>query len=226
MTNEIVLPQKDDRGYYISYSQFSSFLSKKSFSLGIEGKLEYIRGYFFGERFPDQGWGQFGTETEGYICDKEFADNFTDREKEVMNKIKPLGVFQKEISVPLFEGIRLKGFIDDANEDLSIIRDYKTASATSKMKYYKDDYYQLPLYAKAIELETGKLPLKAEVCIIERKGNCFGMTERRDLLSIGNEIWYHEVDVSEQRVNEVIERIKATVIEISELYKVFLKVNI
>ncbi len=61
--------------------------------------------------------------------------------------------------------------------------------------------------------------------MIERKGNCFGMTERRDLLSVGNEIWYTDRDINKERVDHIIEDVRDVVVEISELYKVFLKSN-
>lgn len=246
---EIILPRKDgDGNYYISYSQYNSFKSAKSFNLGISGKHEYIRSYFLNETFPDQGWAEFGQDVEDYICygkltkaklkklDKEreksnqklvseVISGFNEDEKETLSKVKPLGNFQVEINLKILPNVFIKGFIDDATEDLIHIRDYKTCSKNSSKKYYGDDYYQLDIYSAWVEQETGKLPAKAEVCMIERKGNCFGMTERRDLLSVGNEIWYTDRDINKERVDHIIEDVRDVVVEISELYKVFLKSN-
>jgi hypothetical protein len=246
---EIILPRKGEDGdYYISYSQYNSFKSAKSFNLGIDGKHEYIRSYFLNETHPDQGWAEFGQDVEDYICygsltkaklkkmDKEREANkeklisevisgFSDDEKETLHKVKPLGNFQVEINLQILPNVFIKGFIDDANEDLTHIRDYKTCSKNSSKKYYGDEYYQLDIYSAWVEQETGKLPDRAEVCMIERKGNCFGMTERRDLLSVGNEIWYTDRDINKERVDFIIDDIRDVVFEISELYKVFLKTN-
>lgn len=222
----LILPRKDSDGnYYISYSQVMSFLDNKSFNLGIEGKLEYIRSYFFEESFPDAGWAQFGLEVEDYICSRQGSENFTNEEINLLNEVVPLGNFQREIKIPLFENVYVKGFIDDANNDLSWIRDYKTASKTSAKKYYKPEYVQLLVYAEGVKQITGSYPKKIEVCIIERNGNCFGKTNGRGLLSVGNEVWYHDIELDIQKIKNTIEIFKSVVIEISEIYKLFLKLK-
>jgi hypothetical protein len=134
--SEIILPRQDDDGsYYISYSQFSSYKSMKSFNLSILGKHEYMRSYFLNERHPDQGWAEFGQDVEDYICyrdlskkevqkmDQEREENnekllseifssFTDVEKETLNKIEPLGNFQVKARLEILPGVYLLGFID------------------------------------------------------------------------------------------------------------------
>lgn len=222
---DIILPRFDGQNYYISYSQFSSWKEANSFNLGVSGKQEYMLSYFLGHDFPDQGWGLFGQEVEDYICHKKHADKFTDKEKFTLDKIKPLGLFQKEVKIWILPNVYLKGFIDDGLEDLSWIRDYKTGSNNSRQRYYKDDYVQLDLYSLYVLQETGKLPEKLEVCIIERKGNCFGMVNRRDLLSVGTEIWYHYRETSIERLERIKAELTAVIYEISNAYKLFLKVN-
>src|SRR6476620_5317227 len=95
---EVFLPKmykRDDERfkgkYMISWSQVETWNDKKGFNTGMEGFREYILKYFIGASFKDMGWGTFGTETEGYICERLYADKFTDREKEVLDRIKPLG---------------------------------------------------------------------------------------------------------------------------------------
>lgn len=226
MTSEIILPRKDEQGLqYISYSQYNSYKDEKSFSLGILGQHEYIIGYFLGVRFPDQGWGTFGGDAEDYICTREKADTFDDREKAVMNTIEPLGIFQHEVKLRLIDGVYLLGYIDDMKPDWKKIRDYKTCSKASSQKYYKPEYYQIDIYSAYVKQEKGFIP-EAEVCMIERKGNCFGMVDRRDLLSVGNEVWYHLREVTQERIDYITGDIIRVVHEISDLYKVFLKVNV
>lgn len=223
---DIELPRQDaDGNYYISYSQYSTWKELKSFNLGILGKQEYILGYFLGVEWPDQGWAQFGSEVEDYICTKDKSEKFGVLEKETLDKITPIGVFQKEIKLWIFPNVYIYGFMDDCNEDMSWLRDYKTASNNSRQRYYKDDYTQLDIYAMYALQETGKIPEKLEVCIIERKGNCFGMVERRDLLSVGKEIWYHQRETSQERLDKIKGTITATIFEISNAYKLFKKLN-
>lgn len=208
---------------HLSYSQITSWNENKSFNLRVPGNLEYILGYFFGEEFPDWGWGQFGTEVEEYICEKKHIENFTNREREVLDSIVPLGTFQQEGFIE-FDGFRVKLYIDDATEDLSHIRDYKTASDKSRQKYYQDDYWQLDTYGMWVKQQTGKLPEKAELVIIERTGNAF-KGGGRSALQVGDQIWQHYRELTEERQEILREKIIKTAHEISNCYQTFLKLN-
>lgn len=224
--SDVMLPRRDSDGnYYISYSQFTSWKDLKSFNLGVRGNLEYMLSYFFGEDFGDAGWAQFGSEVEDYICQRLHADKFTDKERETMEKIVPLGNFQIETKLWLLPNVYVKGFIDDATQDMMKIRDYKTASNSSRQRYYKDDYVQLDSYALWVQQETGKIPDELEVCIIERKGNCFGMKNARERLSVGTEIWYHPRITNQERLDKVRADILTAVFQISDAYKTFLKIH-
>lgn len=224
MSKEIILPRQDEEGnYYISYSQIKLWQDLKSFNLGILGKCEYILSYFFGEDWPDAGWAAFGSDVEAYITEREKAETFDDREKKILESIETLGVFQQEVKIQ-FDGFYLKGFIDDMTKDMVYIRDYKTASENSAKKYYKPEYRQLHNYSLWILQETGKLPEKAEVCIVERKGNVF-RTPGRENLSVGERVWYHTIDITMEEVEKERENIIQAVQEISDCYKVFLKLN-
>jgi hypothetical protein len=224
--SEIILPRRDkDGNYYISYSQYSSWKDLKSFNMGLLGKVEYMACYFFGVQFPDQGWALFGSEVEDYICHKKWFEKFNERERGVMDTITPLGNFQVEVKYWILPNVYIYGFIDDATEDLSYLRDYKTASANSKARYYKEDYTQLDIYALYARQQTGKIPEKLEVCIIERKGNCFGMVERRDLLSVGEQIWYRPRETSIERLTKVESDLIAAIKDISYMYQLYLKMQ-
>jgi hypothetical protein len=221
--NKIVLPRTTKEGKpRVSYSQVKNFNAIKSFNLGVEGKLEYMVDYFLGYTFPDVGWGEFGQDTEDYIGERAGADKFTDAEKSVLEKIEPLGVLSDKFSIDYGEFV-LTGIIDDRSEDWSKIRDYKTASKNSSKQYYEDDYVQLDIYALAGLEITGVIP-ELEVCVIERKGNAmFGAG--RDALKVGKEIWYIPRQTSEERLDAIKQNIFKTVVEISEYYKLFLKLN-
>lgn len=226
MKDKIILPRKDSEGnHYISFSQMSLFKDVKSFSLGILGKHEYIISYFLGVRFPSAGWSEFGSSVEDYICLREKAEEFTDAEKAILETVDVLGVFQQEVKLKLINGVYLLGYIDDRTKCWTMISDFKTCSKASSAKYYKPEYYQLDIYAAFVKQEKGFIP-KARVAMIERKGNCFGMIDRRDLLSVGKEVWYHEREVTQERIDYIVGEVIKVVHEISFLYKIFLRVNV
>lgn len=219
----IILPKQDKNGnYYISYSQINAWNDLKGFNTGKPGTHEYIRSYFLGERYEQNSFATFGKEVEDYICYRGSKDKFDKREREVLNSIKPLGVFQHPIIIN-FDGYYLAGIIDDCDESFTKLRDYKTCSTKSAEKYYKDEYEQLDVYALGIKQKIGLLPKELEVCAIERTGN--GFRGGRDVLKVGEEVWYIPRKTNEKRLNTLERKIQRTVEEISHLYKIFLKLN-
>lgn len=253
MSKGIVLPKTlEDGTPYVSYSQIKNWNSLKSFNLKIPGNLEYIMEYFFGEKFGDMGWAEFGQDVENYICYRDFSEeqikeldaqvlannkkygkdeklisaslaSFTEEEKKIMNTIEPLGVFQQEAIID-FGRFKLLGYIDDMSKDITHIRDYKSASDNSRKQYYEDDYYQTDIYAMWVKQETKKLPEKTDVVIVERAGNCF-RGGGRSVLSVKGQVWYHERQINVERQIYLKKYIEKTVKEISDCYKVFLKLN-
>lgn len=215
---ELRLPRTTKDGVpYISYSQWKMWKDAKSFHLRVEGKLEYMLEYFFGEEFPDMGWAAFGNKVEDYVTERKGADLFDDKEKKVMDTIEPLGVFQQEAWLNLGD-FKLRGFLDDMTPEGRKIRDYKTASENSSKKYYEDDYYQLDIYAMWVLQEFGTLPEEMEVCIIERKGNPF----KREDLVVGDNVWYVDRPINPMRIQELRDDIIQVAHEISDYYKTFL----
>lgn len=245
---------KEKKSHYISYSQITSWKDMKSFNMGVLGKYEYMLSYFMGNSWLDQGWGAFGEDVENYICygsldqkeikklDKDVLkhnikrpdrkqrlisdsiNSFDDREKGIMNKIEPLGTFQQEGWID-FDGFKVLLYIDDATEDFKKIRDYKTASKKSGEKYNLPEYKQLDIYSLWVEQEYGYIPEELEVCIIERGGNCYGMEERRDLLTVKGDVWYINRETSKERLEALKLDIQKTAEEISKYYKIFLKLK-
>lgn len=219
--NTIQLPKKTDEGKpYISFSQYKNWRAKKSFNLGIEGRQEYILEYFHGYGFPDKGWAEFGNDVEDYICERKGAEKFTDSEKETLGSIETLGVYQKRFEIDLGEFVVI-GYIDDLLEDLTKIRDYKTASKNSSKQYYTDTYWQLDLYAMWVVQQTGKIP-ELEVVIVERKGNCM-FQGGREVLSVGNEVWYVPRETSYERLDWLKNDLIQVATEISDAWKVYQK---
>lgn len=219
----MILPAKDSDGrYFVSYSQVASWNETKGFNTGMLGRHEYIKKYFLKETFEDKyGFATFGKEVEDYITTRGSADKFTADEKAVLETIIPLGKFQQQFKLEYPEFYVL-GYRDDCNEEFTKIRDYKTASKNSAKKYYEDGYYQLDIYAMAMQQKTGKLP-ELEVCVIERLGN--GFRGGRDVMSVGKEVWYIPRTTNAERINSLHTIINNTVNEISQYYEVFLELN-
>lgn len=233
--------------YYVSWSQIESYRSKSGFNTGLAGNYEYIRNYFSGEKYPDLGWGQFGSVTEAYICynknreglsdeDKELlsvADkHFSDKEKAVLETIEPLGVFQYELCYYIEElDVIILGYSDDftppVNNIIKKLRDYKTKSESSKVDLHYEEKKQFEIYYATLE-QYGFTVEEVEYCIIERLGGaeCFrgGGFES---LHVGNKVWYEPYDM-EKVSPKGIARMKEVVIEavtgISETFKVYNKI--
>lgn len=218
------LPRKNKEGEsYLSYSSIKAWNELRGYNTGLSGKHESIMSYFFGQEFPDdKGFGIFGQEVETYVTERKSADKFTNEEKAVLETIQPLGVFQHEFKLP-FDGFYIKGFIDDMSIDKTKIRDYKSCSRKSGEKYAADDYFQLDLYALAIEKEFGVLP-EIEVCCIERSGNPF-KGGGRDVLKVAGDVWYIQRKTDAERLKTLQEYIIKTAKEIEQYYIVFLKLN-
>lgn len=220
----IDLPKKDENNVnYISYSQIKMWNEEKTFLKNYSGKEGYIRRYFFKEKEEDfTGYSQFGTEVENYITLRMDGDKFSNKEKQLLETIKPLGVFQKEFRLE-YDDFYVIGYIDDLTEDFSKIRDYKTASEKSSKKYYEDDYHQLDLYSLGVKSITNKLPKEMEVVCIERIGN--GFRGGRSSLYVGENVWYIPRKTNKKRLDSLEKNIISSVKEISEYYKVFNKLN-
>jgi hypothetical protein len=232
--------------HYISWSQIESFNDKSGFNTGLLGEFEYILGYFLGIKFPDLGWGDFGSEAEAYITlrdkdvntleesDKNYLlaaqKNFTPREKETLEKIKPLGIFQDEICYYVEElDVIVLGYTDDRTPEINgkiikLLRDYKTKSQSSKKDLHLDKKHQIELYVLGYR-QQGLEVENAEYCIIERLGGkeCFN-GGGRESLSVGKEIWYEPYSWDEERLKDTHKMIVETVKKISSLYSTYLKI--
>lgn len=214
----MILPKE-----FVSYSQIKLWNDIKGYNTGLLGKQEYIQRYFLNYKWEDKGgFAQFGKEVEEYLTNRNFEESFDKDEKEVLNSVECLGVFQKEIKIK-YDGFTLIGYIDDCTEDFKHLRDIKTASESSSKKYYEDDYQQLDIYALGIEHEFGYLPEKLEVCVIEREGN--GFRGGRSVMKVGKNVWYIDKKIDKKRLKKIDNYIISSVKEISEYYKTFLKLN-
>lgn len=217
----MILPTVDEHGVpYLSSTQIDKFVTEKSFNLKVEGIIEYIAQYFLKAKFEDIGWAEFGHDVEDAIVTKDYG-KFTPEEVKTLEKVEVFDKTQYEIRVN-FSDFYLKGYIDTIDDKLTKLKDYKTASESSKDKYYKDDYVQILYYGIGVKDQTGNYP-EMEVEIIERNGNAF--RGGRQSLSVGKEIWRIKKELTEEKEHELREYIKKVAEEISSYYQVFLRLN-
>lgn len=225
----ILLPRTTAEGIpRISYSQLNTWIGEKAFNqvlvnnklTEISGTTGYILKYFEDFAFPPSPmdiYAPFGQKVEDAICEQNYQ-GFDVEEIKILKSIKPIGTFQREVNIDFGEFI-VYGLIDDCNEDQSYLRDYKTASKNSMKQYATDSYKQLDIYALDRYKKTGELPDKMEVCVILRGGSHF----KPPLKVVGVDYIDRSTDVG--RLLYIEASIKAWVKEISDAYKVYLKIK-
>lgn len=197
----ITLPKVDENGeQYISYSQINTF--KRS-------KQEYFNRYIKGEPFVDNPWTLFGSKV-GESLELNNFNGFSQREKEILRQVPRLDEFEVEIRLQ-YEEFYVKGYIDTT--DYETIIDYKTGSAKKKVEYMRDDYWQIQIYALALQQE-GFSPKEGKVVFIERYGNPY----RGQVLEVGQDITEIPVDISPTRLESVYEGVYGVAKEISDFY--------
>lgn len=225
---------------YVSWSTCETFNDKTGFNTGLLGEFEYILNKLSKIEFPEMGWGIFGSEMEAYITlrnktdlsdveekvQQEFQDalkNFTEKEKEVLNQIEPLGVFQDEICYYVEElDIIVLGYVDDRTKEdeqgnIRLMRDYKSKSESSKKDLHLDKKHQIELYILGYR-QRGLNVQNAEYCIVERLGGKECMNGGgRESLSVGERIWYEPYKWDEERLKITHQMIIDTAIRISSI---------
>lgn len=223
MENKIILPKTNEQGvYYLSYSQISTW--KKS-------KREYIRQYFFGEKFEGNAYTEFGSKVGEAIENNDFS-GFTPKERKFLKTIPRYDEFEREIALQM-DGYYVKGFIDtnsllhtdenkQSKELVNKIADYKTGDITKKVvEYESDSYTQLDIYAAAIKQETGVIPNDVKVYLIDRTGNAY----KNEKLKLGTEFVTIIKNVTQERIDTVLKEVQEIAEEISQYYKLYLTLN-
>lgn len=216
----LILPKQDkERRYYLSYSQISTW--KKS-------KRDYMRQYFFGEAFSGMSdYMDFGSKVGEALENNDFS-GFSKTEQEFLKTLPRYDEFEREINLDM-GGFYIKGYIDSNTKEntptgelVKKIADYKTGEIEKKQsEYASDDYIQLDIYAAAIQQETGVLPEEVNVFLIDRTGNAF----KGEPLRLGERYITITKKVDDKRIKKVLNEVNAIALEISECYKVFLKLN-
>jgi hypothetical protein len=207
----------------LSYSQIGSFTDPLY-------KNDYIRQYFFGEKQEGGIFAIYGSqcgewwETGGKVV----GDMLSESDIEVLKKLpRPDGAqYEYEIVVELDtdEGkICVQGFIDQLvtdGKDATVI-DLKTGNLLKKKDFYGgDEYQQTTLYSYHMETEGYNIK-ESKVFLVSRKGNGRGV----HVLRLDGPIETIPTPYSKERAEKYFEKVRKTAKEISDLYKVYLKVN-
>lgn len=218
----IKLPRQNEDGeYYLSFSQKTTW-----YKTGTH--RDYIRQYFFGEESSNQGlnnYADMGKKVGEALENNDFSE-FTPEEQKFLESLPRYDEFEREVKLQ-FDGFVLKGHIDSNTKPLKTkgvkkILDYKTLELDKKEKYESEEYDQIDVYCAALEQEFGHLPQEAIVVLIDREGNGFKGEELR--LTCKKDVVVR--DINKERVEQVKEIYQSTGEEISEYYKVFLKLNL
>lgn len=205
------LPKRDKNGKpYISYSQISSFLKDRK---------EFVKSYFYNQPITFTKYIDHGGKVGKALETNDFS-KFTEKEQETLKKVRRLDLFEKQITVD-FGAFYLIGYIDTIKKNYTELLDYKVGTEKKIPEYQDPKYIQTILYAMGIQQETGKLPKKTGVILIERHGNAF----RGEDLVIGERIWEIPLEVNQKRIKFADELVRDTANEISKYYTTFLKMN-
>lgn len=233
--NDLVLPRKyEDRNrkypehkgkYKLSNSQATSYNDE-------EYQSEYYLQYFLGVEVPGNDFSEFGNGVGDYIssfaeCKPEIKNCLTDKDIEHIHKLvffPPNCIYEDEICVD-FGDFVVEGYIDRCEylEDGVKIVDYKTLNIDTKSAYYaSDDYRQTVLYAFQKEREGHKI-LESSVHGLGRKGSSIQGTGNFKMRLSGLDIKI-PTPYSKERAEEMQNWFKTIAHQISEDYKVYLKV--
>lgn len=224
---KIDLPKKNEEGKsYLSYSQYNKWKN---------GKRDYIRSYFFKEPWDGNAYTSFGSLVGEALENGDFSA-FEPEEAATLKKCTRLDQFEREISYD-FGDFFVKGFIDtndlhtethpegskdDTFEFVRNLIDYKTGAPDKASLYEGDGYEQVTIYAGALRQETGVLPERGWVELIERTGNPFKQEE----LKVGGSVTRIPQDVSPGAILKVEQNLKKVAKDISAHYKIFKMLNV
>lgn len=230
--NKLILPRQDELGrYYISYSQINKW--KRS-------KRDYMRHYFFGE--PDdnaalQIYGDFGHKVGEAYENNDFSA-WSEEETEFLKSLPHLDEFERKVELRM-DGFYVLGYIDTNNfiplkkadigklskEVRGIVTelvDYKTGDIEKRSpEYQSEDYWQVDIYAAALQQEQAIYPKKGSVVLIGRSGNAFAGEE----LNLTMQAAIIDKPISEERCKSVLKQVQEVAEEISAYYQAYLKLK-
>jgi hypothetical protein len=204
----------------LSYSQYSSWSDPLY-------KNQYILGYMFGIRDEGNVWSFFGGQCGEYIESggEIVGDMLLPVTIKTLNTVpRPENaLYEYETIIPR-EGYVLQGFLDQCfdNKLGTTVLDFKTGNKKSKVEYYgSDKYQQTTTYSYYLDKYENKKIHYSGVTLMHRSGNGFSQHPIR----LDGEIIDIPTPYSRERAEKFLLEVDRTAKEISDMYKVFLKVN-
>jgi hypothetical protein len=234
MEGKLVLPKK----YIARETRFEKYNGMEKLSYSQIGsfsdplyKNDYIRQYMMGIRSEGSIWTEFGSavgewlETHGKVSSPLLLDDTIEALKQVPRPAKADYEYPIAVVVSTDEGdVVLEGYIDEleyTGPNKVIIRDFKTGNIEKKAEYYaSEDYQQTTLYAYHMETEGFEIEGSC-VTLLSRKGNGYAKHPVR----LENKILDIPTPYSKERAEQFFVKVRKVAKEISDMYKVFLKVN-
>lgn len=234
MESKLVLPKK----YIARETRFEKYNGMEKLSYSQIGSFtdptyrnDYIRQYMFG--IPSEGsiWTEFGSaagewiETNGEVCSPLLNEESIESLKAIPRPAKAAYEYPIAVVVDTPEGdLVIEGYIDEleyVSDTEVIVRDFKTGNIDKKVEQYaSDDYQQTTLYSYHMETEGYKV-VDSCVLLLSRKGNGYAKHPVR----LENKTKYIPTPYSKERAEKYFVKVRKTAKEISDMYKVFLKVN-
>jgi len=208
----------------LSYSQIGSYTDPLY-------KNDYIRQYMFG--IPSEGsiWTEFGSavgefiETNGEVCSDLLNEESINALKDLPRPKKAAYEYPIAVVVDTPEGeLVIEGYIDElefVNDKQVVVRDFKTGNIDKKVEQYASpEYQQTTLYSYHMETE-GYEVINSCVWLLSRKGN----GRAGHPVRLENKFLEIPTPYSKERAEQYFDKVRKTAKEISDLYKVYLKVN-
>lgn len=204
---------------YISYSTVNSWTDEKY-------RADMIKQKFAGIELPGNIYSDFGSYLGEAVENGEYGDNpngFTGQEnfQPFLDDRPENAVYEKMILIDMGEYVII-GFIDIYSEDeesRAIVVDLKTGGKDKELYYESEDYIQVPLYAKAIELHEKKEIGVTGVWFVRRGNSHF-----KPPLHITEDQFFIELPYNEERAQYALDKIDKAVREISDYYRTYLKI--
>ena len=199
---------------YISYSTTSSWFTYKE---------DLIKQKFAGIKLPDGIYANLGNYVGEAVENGYFSENnphgFVGQENLDLNRYRKPNAEYEKIVIIERDGYFIVGFIDIfyIENEIANLEDNKTGGKDKEKDYASDDYIQTVLYGHYIE-QTLRLVPKIGVNFIRREGSHVNPP-----LKISKEQFYIPNVYSKERVDKALAKIDKAVVEISELYSVYLK---
>lgn len=237
LKSKVVLPKVYENGHVASSGRFPQHEGRPKISYSQYNSWceDMYRGAYIGKYFigvPDSGniFTDFGGYCGEYLETGVDESNYLDAiDIQWLNTVEKPKNAEYEREIVLDRGVYVtQGFIDQNFEEptkqkivLMNVIDFKTGGEKKKADYAGDDYQQTTLYCRAL-VEEGIGINHSGVQLLPRKGNKLDKASAHPMRIVGEPIDI-PTPYSEERADKFLVKLDATVKDISDHYKCYLK---